>query len=385
MLIGISVDYARAYSARTLLQSALDSAALAAAIAKTQETDAESIARGEQVFTANFDGKLNGVTATPQIVINGQQVTATASVNMPNIFMGAFGYNFSGVGTRTEVMVPSMGKAEIVFVLDYSSSMDDQYEPMRDAAIAMIEKITLNQTNPDVKIGLVPFAKYVYGTLPGEYVLGGTPGVPWTNCTVGRKWPFVWNTSPPLPASPGSKWGRTDGDDDIEPDEYDQCDDHPDNNLIIRPMTSDHQGTIDQLNAMTPDSGTNVAVGMEFAFHLISPNPPWTEGVSFDDDEWQKVVILLTDGRHNKPGFGPGGIYTEDQGRENLDLICEEIKKEDVLVITVAYELDDEEGKEQLENCASASQYYLEGTEQNIASVFDNVGGMLIKALYITK
>ena len=80
---------------------------------------------------------------------------------------------------------------------------------------------------------------------------------------------------------------------------------------------------------------------------------------------------MLSDGRHNKPGFGPGGIYTSDQGSNNLDLICAEAKDEQVLIITVAYELDDDEGKEQLENCASDSQYYLEGTEDNIATVFE--------------
>lgn len=382
--VGLAVDYSRALMARSHMQSSLDAGTLATARTEPGLSDAERIAIGKDVFEANFEGKFPGISATPQFMINGQQVTGTATMNLDNAIMGVFGTPETLLGTEAEVVVPTIGQAEVVFVLDYSSSMNDQYEPMRDAVISLIDTITLNRTSTDVKVGLVPFAKFVYGTLPGAHVLGGTTGVPWTNCTVGRKWPWVWKDSTPTGAS-DSKWGRTDGDDTIESDEYEDCDDHPDNNLIIRPLTTDHNGTVAQLNAMTPDSGTNIALGLEFGFHLISPNAPWTEGVSYNDPDWQKVIVLLSDGRHNKPGFGPGGIYTSNQGSDNLDLICAEAKNEEVLIITVAYELDDDEGKEQLENCASDSQYYLEGGEDNIATVFDGIGGLLIKEAYLSK
>ena len=236
--VGLAVDYSRALMARSHMQAALDAGTLAAARTEPGLSDAERIAIGTDVFEANFEGKFPGVTATPVFAINGQQVTGSATLNLDNAIMDVFGTPHTGVGVESEVMVPTIGQAEVVFVLDYSSSMNDQYAPMRDAVISLINTITLGGTSTDVKVGLVPFAKTVYGTLPGAYVLGGTTGVPWTNCTVGRKWPWVWKDSTPTAAS-GSKWGRTDGDDTISSDEYDECDDHPDNNLVIRP--ADHR------------------------------------------------------------------------------------------------------------------------------------------------
>ena len=266
--------------------------------------------------------------------------------------------------------------------------MNDQYEAMRDAAISLINTVTDNGNSPNVKIGLVPFARYVHGTLDGSYVLGGTAGVPWTNCTTGRKWPWVWKDDTPT-AAEASKWGRLGNDSlgDIEgdPDYYEDCQEMADENLTIRPLSIDHAGTIAQLNAMSPWSGTNVAVGVEYGYHVLSPNLPWDEGVAYNDGDWRKIMILLTDGRHNKSGFGPGGIYTEDQGYENVDLICDRMKQDGIMVITIAYDLDDDEGKDQMQRCASSSQYYLEGDEDNIASVFEGVGNLLAETIFLSK
>lgn len=381
---GAAVDFTRGSLAKTHLQVALDAGALSAATAPVPASDAERVALAEQVFHANFDGTVAGASATPQFAINEQTVTGSASFTFESTFMQVGHVMSMEVGASTEVTIPSFGMTETVFVLDYSSSMNDQYDEMRDAAITLIDTMTVNRTRDDVKIGLVPFAKQVYATLPGDFVLGGTPGVPWSNCTVGRKWPWVWKDHVPTAAA-GSKWGRNDGDDDIDADEYDDCDDLLDNSLVIRPLTIDHAGTVAQLNAMTPDSGTNIALGLEFGFHLLSPGLPWSEGVAYDDPEWRKTLVLLSDGRHNKPGFGPGNRYTSSQGRENMELLCDEMKERDIMIITIAYDLDDNTGKQELRDCASSGRHYLEGDIDSIASVFRKVGSLIVEDAFISR
>ncbi len=379
---GMAVDFMNAHRYKTQVQNALDAAVLATATS-TQD-DAERIAQGVAVFQANFDSAAAGFSVAPVITIDDGRVTATADTAMPTTFMNLIGYTEMPLTGLAEAVSPGIGKAEIVFVLDYSSSMNDQYEAMRDASISLINDITEDQTATNVKIGLVPFAREVYATLPGEHVLGGTPGVAWSNCTIDRKWPWVVNDSTPTAAT-NSMWGRTDSDDIIDADEYDNCDSYTDNNLTIRPMSTDHAGTVAQLQAMTPHSGTNIAVGLQFGWQVISPNAPWTEGVPYADTSWRKIIILLSDGRHNKKGFGPGGIHTEEQGFENVDTVCDAAKTAGVMIVTVAYELDDEEGKEQLQRCASETQYYLEGTEENIAEVFDGIGNLLARDVFLSR
>jgi Flp pilus assembly protein TadG len=379
---GMAVDVAVNYRLKAEIQSALDAAVLATAASGKDE--ATSIAEGKAVFAANFDAEAAGFNVTPTITIGNGKVTGSVDTTMPTSFMKLAGVNDMDLTGLAEVVLPGLGKAEVAFVLDYSSSMDDQYEAMRDAVVALIDKITNNRTSSDVKIGLVPFAREVYATLPGEYVVDGTMGIDWTNCTIDRKWPWTVNDETPTNAV-ASKWGRTDDDDVIDPNEYDDCPNYPTNGLVVRPLSTDHAGTVAQMQAMTPYSGTNLALGMQFGWQVLSPNAPWTEGVAYTDTSWRKILILLSDGKHNKDGFGPAGIHTEEQGFENVDTVCTAAKAKGITVVTVAYELDDEEGKEQLQRCASQAQYYLEGSEENIAEVFDGIGNLLARNAYLSR
>ncbi len=383
---GAMVDISRISSASSQVQEATDSAALAAAT--FNGTNAQKIAEGENYFQANMYADVASFNPSVTINISAQGVvTASATGMYPTAFMAVGGYSAHLVTGFSEVKMAGIGQAEIVFVLDYSSSMDDQYDAMRDAVIGLINTLTDNQTNTDVKIGLVPFAGEVYASMDGRYVHGGTNGVTWSNCTIDRKWPWVTTDDTPTNANE-SKWGLLDDDnytDVTDNDYYEDCDEYTDNNLVIRPLSTNHNATVAQLNAMTPHEGTNVALGLEFGWQVLSPNAPWTEGVSYADPDWNKYIILLTDGQHNREGFGPGSIFSDNQGLANMGSVCTAAKNNGVSIITVAYEFENDDGKAELQACASGAQYYLEGDEQNIATVFDNIGSFLSAGAYLSK
>lgn len=385
---GAAVDYSRMSSAHSQVQEAVDTAVLAAAA--FEGSDDQRIAHGIDVFEANMATDFAGFKPAIKITISPEGLVAgSAHGDLESTFLGIAGIMQTGINGYAEVRTGgSMDKAEIVFVLDYSSSMTGQYEAMRDAAISLINKITANGSNKNIRIGLVPFSREVYASLDGRYVHGGTAGETWSNCTIGRQWPFVVSDSTPTGAA-ASKWGLI-GDDDHadvqDPHYYSGCSGYPSRGLVVRPLTSDHAGTIAQLRAMRPYAGTNMAAGLEFGWQVISPQSPWTEGVSYSNTEWTKTLILLGDGRHNRPGFGPGGRYSADQGRENMASVCSGMKKKGIRIITVAYELDDADGKAEMRECASEAQYFLEGNETNISSVFENVGFLLAgKDIYLSK
>ena len=47
------------------------------------------------------------------------------------------------------------------------------------------------------------------------------------------------------------------------------------------------------------NSGTNIAQGLVWAWRVLSPDAPFVgQGVSYEDDETQKVLVLLSDGRN---------------------------------------------------------------------------------------
>ena len=381
--VGYAVDMSVAVSNKKNLQDATDMAVLAAATFKGTENERETF--GGNVFFSNVDSARFNVdpTITFDLTTAGF-VTGTASGNNTRFFRGFSGDSLEHIEVSAQSVSAGIGNAEIVFVLDYSSSMNGQYEAMRDATISLVNGITDNGLKTDVKIGLVPFANEVYVEMDGRYVNGGTFGAEWSNCTASRDWPFVKKDQTPTSAAI-SKWGLLDDDYDeiTDPDYYDDCDEYVANDLIVRPLTNDHMGTVSQLENMEPYAGTNISTGMEFGWQVISPNAPWIEGTSYADLDWKKYIILLSDGENNHAGFGPGHTYSTAQANENLQTVCSEAKDLGIMIITVGYELEDAGAIAALRSCATSDRHYLQGSEENILEVFETVGEFFADETYL--
>ena len=76
-------------------------------------------------------------------------------------------------------------------------------------------------------------------------------------------------------------------------------------------------------------------------------------GVSYDDEETQKFMVVLTDGAQTEPAFGPGSTRTVAQGESNLEALCTNAKAKGITMITIAYDLDDNATANRLKNCAT--------------------------------
>lgn len=364
MGIAVAVDIGRSTRAHSVLQKAADAASIAGASYMGATID-QRIAAATQVFQTNATKA--GINATPVVSMepNSRVVAVEAEASVPTTFAKIGGFNEIDISVRSAASLPQF-QGEVVFVLDYSSSMtsgdgtgQEKWQSMRDASVDLINRLLNGEPNPYLKVGLVPFAREVYLSLPGEHVLGGTAGTTWTNCTVDRRHPYVAQDSTPVSSSPETQWGRTDGDDIIAADEYDDCNNYASRNLIVRPLSTDHSAVLSQLNAMVPYSGTNISAGMSVGWHVISPNEPFSEGEAYGSES--KTVILLTDGDQTVPSFGPGASYNDQEGEFNLEQMCVAMKAQGVRIITVAYSTDvGSATRNRLQNCASAGHFYYE-------------------------
>jgi Flp pilus assembly protein TadG len=376
---GVAVDYGRAQLLKTHLRAAADAAALAAAGAVLVTND-QRITLGRNVFKGNIPAKLG--TIEPNVTIADGLVSVTANASSHASLLKIAGIDNIDISVVSRSAVP-LPMHEIVMVLDYSSSMTataggglEKWQAMRNAAVDLINRLKNGQAAPDLKIGLVPFADAVYLSLPGEYVLGGTAGTTWTNCTRDRKHPYVSEDTTPVAGNAATKWGRTDGNDTIGAGEYSDCPNYPSRNLVVRPMTNDHAGVISQLQSMEPHQGTNISIGMSIGWHVISPNAPFSEGQAYFSIG--KTIILLTDGEQTTDSFGPGGAYNETSGEQNLVDMCAAIKAKGVRIITVAFDLDDSATRNRLQNCASTGYFYYEPTNgEQLAAAFQDMSTRL--------
>jgi Flp pilus assembly protein TadG len=383
---GAAIDYARYNAAQTQVQAALDAAALAAA-SVSNATDAERV----KVATASFDNNIAQSTAaayeiSKEFRIDNKKVLGTASVNVPTAFMQVGGIDKVEGASLSEVNILVDKKAEIVMVLDYSGSMGDKvggktkYVAMKDAAKKLVTD--LSATDPDrVKFGLVPFSHHVYTTLPGTMVLGGT-GAPWTGCTQDRPYPNNLSASTPTP-SPKTKWNQP-----WAPEHAKEgCKGYIDNNLKTLDLTKNFKSVTGQLDIMRPYAWTHIALGVEFGYHMLSPNAPFTAGVSFTDTETKKFMVVLTDGMQTEPAFGPGGKRDVASGEANLEKLCESAKADGVTIITMAFDLDDTSTRQRLEKCATngAENFFVANDPKSLASAFESVRDAIAGQVYLSR
>ncbi len=386
--LGMAIDYGRAVQSNAGLQQAADAAALAAASLK-HGTDAERIKHGKEVAAANLEALGLGNSANVDIRILDDKIVAEAKGKVSSALLQLIGHKGIKMGSIAEVPLGAIGSAEVALVLDYSGSMNGRgkYQAMRDAAIDLVNKLTKDgEVTDKVKFGLVPFSHHVYATLPGEYVAGATPGRDWTNCTYDRKYPYNVRDDVPTRADVDTLWGMSRSNGYGRGAGYGSCGNYPRRSLKVQPLTYDSSAVKSQLRAMRPYSLTHIALGLEFGWALISPTPPFTEGVAYGDEETRKFIVLLTDGAQTQKAWGSGNRRSVPIGEENLEEMCTNIKDKEVTLITIAFDLRDTDTENRLRNCASGSEYFFDAnSNSDLASAFDRIADTLVETVYLQK
>ena len=376
---GIAIDYGRASSTRITLQAALDAAALSAASAVELSTD-ERVELGKTIFQANLPDNLKGNQIAPEINFTDTTVSASVDMNMPTSVLQVAGISTMDVGAAAEIPILPQGKAEVVLVLDYSDSMfdNDKYIQMRDAAKSMVERLTSAGDNRNIRFGIVPFAAMVYTDLPSSYVRGAGPTGIWTGCTQDRRHPHNTTADAPDTADDATKWGELVGYYAANPD---QCDLYPQRDLKVLPLSDDFGVITSKLDAMTPHALTHIALGLEFGWHVVSPNAPFTEGVAYSDTDTLKVIVLLTDGMQTARGWGSGDSSSVENAEDNLEDMCEAIKDDGIHLFTISFDLTESDTNDRLEDCASPSQYFVAGSNDGeLQASFDQIGARIKKS-----
>ncbi len=388
LMAGTAIDFARFNGAQTHVQTALDAAALAGASGKDL-TDAERIAAAQAMFASNM---AHGVASDMGVVgafkVEDEQIISSAELVMPTTLMTLAGFTDLKDTIRAEVGILADKKAEIALVLDYSGSMWEtaggkvKYLAMKEAAMKLVDDLA--ESDPEkVKFGLVPFSHHVYTTLPASHVLGGGGGT-WTGCTQDRQYPQNVSDSTPTGAD-GSKWNQPMY--NVAAQLAYGCDGYEDRNLKTVDLTDDFDAVTDQLSIMTPYAYTHIALGVEFGYHMLSPNAPFTKGAAYDDKNVKKFMVVLTDGAQTAGAFGPGSARDPAQGDANLTKLCTSAKANDITIITMAFDLDHEPTVTRLKNCATDpnKDFFVANDAAALASAFESVKAAITAEVYLRK
>jgi hypothetical protein len=100
----------------------------------------------------------------------------------------------------------------------------------------------------------------------------------------------------------------------------------------------------------------------------------------------RKILIVLTDGMQTVPATGPGGTSSTDEANATTAELCEGIKDDDILVYTIAYDVDNTSVYQLLSDCASAPSAYFEVHDSSgIGDVFEEIYSQIAESAWISR
>lgn len=424
LAIGLAVDTARAYAVKSQLQQALDAAALA--VGSSFGTPAELQALAQKYFDANF--RSNGLAVSSSITVSvvGDTVSASGTAAVNTTLMALTGVDVLNVSEQS-VVVRAIRGLELAMVLDNTGSMttNNNIAALRDAAQELTDILFGGHTtHPSLRIALVPYSASVNPGKPAEALVSGSAVVDagnklgWKGCVVERaganavadtpastalwtqyKWlPAVDNNYNPAQAST------------VRAD-YSYGNGGTGPNLgcptPITPLTNE-KATLDAaISAMRAWSrgGTFSDIGMAWGLRVLSPEPPFTEGLAWGTPKWDKAAILMTDGENqffklsgtatpntantavnsDYTGYGRldelGRIGTTNIGTAKTTIntrmasVCQAMKDKGILVYTITFTSGINDATRTLyRNCATnPSKYFDSPTQTELRASFRTI------------
>src|SRR5882757_5834891 len=375
-LVGAAVDYSRANSIKTRLQSALDATTLAMAKLAPTLTQGELQTKTNAYFQALFtrtDTK-NLVLTPTYSTSGGSQLTIAASGSMATAFMGIMGYSNLNIGSSSTVKWGN-SRLRVSLVLDNTGSMadDGKMTAMKTAAKNLLTQLkNAAASNGDVYVSIIPFSRDVNvgksnynqsylrwdlwdaangsgsgfsgsicynGTLwtvsGSGFVNGGSCSSPTSGiCYNGTL--YNWNGSSFTTGASCTNHQTWNGCVTDRGQDYDTTNTAPsasiqatlfpaeqyhDCPVELMPLSYDWTALNTKIDAMTPGGNTNQTIGLQWGFQSLTA-APFTIPAKDPNYTYNQVVILLTDGLNTQNRFST----TQSSIDARTRMACDNIK-----------------------------------------------------------
>jgi Flp pilus assembly protein TadG len=426
---GAGIDFARAVRVDAVIQNAADFAAIAAvADRKVDESQVTQIVL--DYVKANGGTELAGgdgnITVGYERSSGKVQVTVDAAV--PTTLMALASYKSVDVRGYAEALGGNSA-LDMVLVLDTTLSMNDDNKiaDLKFAATNLIEEVFDNANEKtDIRIGIVPFSKYVnvgmgnrnasWMDVPDDSTIRrqGTntyAGGKWDNCksrqvpdyrdgmVIGQRtenydcqWvpdgttrndDYDYNDVYKWQGCVGSRNGRDTVTTETNLTPYPGIMEYSnDLNSTARScpqplaeLSSKKKDLVDYIKGLAPVGDTYLPSGVLWGWNVIDADAP-IEFAAADAMDTNRAMLIMTDGMNSmRPvyphhdGMWPPGTEATVANQKTLEL-CENVKATGVKVYTVAFKIDSPEVQTLMRDCASTPAYAYDAdnrTELNAA------------------
>jgi Flp pilus assembly protein TadG len=450
---GTAIDMGRAVVVRKRLESALDAAALSVAN-QSGLTPQQLQSQVQTFFDANFPDKALG-DAKVVASASGELTLLRASASVPTSIMGIFGIEELEVAVEVEAVRANKG-LEMVLALDNTGSMSEsgKLAALKSSMTDLINILFGDNSNPaHLKMGLVPFSETVRLN-PTQALQGGWIDVngvspwarlnfnnnmhpmsvwgtmrnsAWSGCVEARPNGLEETDEAPSSANPGSLFvpffqpdepdkgnyannyladgvagGTQDADAMRNSAKYvNRTSNRPNSECTIKnvvPLTNDKAALLSHVNAMQASGYTHINLGASWGWRVISPGAPFQEGASYEDKEWKKSFVLLSDGVNTIPGRSSAlgsdytaygylsqarlGTQSRTQAQRNLDArtlqVCSRMKALGIRVYTILLMENDPATVNLMRSCATSPELFFESPSgAELRGVFQTIANDL--------
>jgi Mg-chelatase subunit ChlD len=386
---------------------------------------------------------------------------------MKAAFLPVVGIQTLPLDLESEVSTPT-GRYEVALALDNTGSMEDndKIEALREAAGNLVDLLYKKPGADElVKMALVPFVttvnikgdafdpawidrsgtgKYaddLFDKATDRVALADKIGYGWKGCVEARAEPYDLDDT--APTSVATKWvpyfwpdepdgwrnsylkfddGSRDWANLINTSKYDKPI-RPASSKAIGPnmgcagpiveLTNDTKRMHDAINAMVPTqaSGTNIAQGLVWGWRVLSHEAPFVQGAPYEDEETQKALVLLSDGKNqlwdraedainsDYTGYGflsQGRLGTKVNGRsaeQNINRkvvqLCKSVKAKNIRLYMILLQENDKKTQQIFEDCASLNDerevlYYYAPDGDALKKAFAEIGKDLTE-IYVSR
>ena len=362
-MVGLAVDTSRYYNYASIMQQALDAAALAGAkeLPNDQLNDTDIIATAESYFRSTMlDAGIKSIgIANPNVHIDraANAVEVTAQARLPTLFANVISHSGIVTVNRTSRVVYDLTKVELSMVLDITGSMrGTKIAALKDAATDVID-ILINPSSPVLtRVAVVPYSAAVN---TGTYRDIASGGDSLDGCVMERLFPANLDTDVP---TGGSNNYAVNGQLNSASNAHYSCP-----AATILPLTKDPAAIKGAIAALVAGGSTAGHIGLAWGWNMISekwagiftgtkaPGPN-------SDPNIKKAVLLMTDGDFNTAYTA--GTPDADQKAESTArtlALCANIKAENIRVFTVAF-MAPPAAETLLRSCASAPGDYFDAS-----------------------
>jgi hypothetical protein len=371
-------------------------------------TASEIQTKGNDYFKALFTrpeatGLVLNITYTTS---DGSKVKVNASADVKTEFMQLMGFS------KLKVAVDSIArwgttKLQVALALDTTGSMawDNKMPALKTAAKDLLTTLqTAAVTNGDVRVAIVPFAKYVRVDAATYYNANWldwedwdddnghdastttcttkktgksgkskkkcsttTTWVPdnhntWNGCITDRDKDFDTKNTVPNPADKSLPPGQAST---LFPAE--QGSDCP---AKMMGLSYDWLALKNKIDELQPDGNTNQGIGLAWAWMALTPGGPLNPPAKTADT--QQAIILFSDGLNTENRW-----YQTQQPIDNRQAIaCANAKAAGITIYTV---LVNSGFSQVMKDCASKPEFYFEVTAGQTVTAFNAIGTSLTK------